>query len=1065
MNGVDQTHFGPGARWQVGRWGHDLYQNMIFGGVWSSRLRNAMTDGASTPAAVSSTIIVPADGTYKVWAKYECPPNFNYAFGIRIEDTGRTVFDKTYGLINAEKHYSFNDKPMSGNLYWSWGMDHDAAEGYNVPLKKGTYKVTLYKAPNPAPAGARSVDAILITSDLSNVSAPQFPRYPLLDELRRANHAYFRFRNKSNQPIKIGWNHFGHRPPDYYNAAYREQVKFYDASGKQLPTPANNTGDWPDAIPAGGTSVWYDLGPTMNTESGSPFALKAVKPEVKVESYSQMLSWGDSLPFGVDVALAPDVKKIVKSFELGARESELTFVVQPDLYRKDGVEYSKKIVDIYNDVTQQLNAEPRLGPIPQKLRIFAGTGGPAYSGAGSASALGWDFEIAQNFRHALGLNTPPLFDIYPDASSKQALDAVKQWSASRGGLVPQSYIAQFTSGIPKDVPALTQKIIALGLKDDLHYLSYGDEIGLPSVDVSDAAQVEKFRAYVKAQGETPQSLGVENWDQVKPLNALSSAVAVQIGVLPQGTTTDDAHTAKLKRLYWYSNLFNLNYGLDVFAEKTRQLKAAIGPQAQTTANLGSMHPFYWMNQDSFIDGFKHGAMTLAWSEDYTYCQPEASRLVADFEVSYLRKGASYHDTPMQFYCMPHWPGNTPQHLLQNAVMLWANNVKDLDWFNASPDAWVTENYIAYRGGLPMWKMLRTVSGMAGLIEDDLIPARPASTPVAMILSRSSDIWETEGKGQGSIAPGTTATNVSQEERKALWDALRLAGYRVDFVTEDDIKDGLLKNYKVAYLCGQNLDHNCVPNLKAWVRNGGVLYATAGAARKDEFDEPTTALDEVLGRGAENSYERYRGPLRAKIELPFEKPKDQILLGAKTLNVLCSEEKFGAMPGAEVLGRYKSDNSPAFVKNRFGQGVAYYTGALPGQAFIQKAIPLRPMGKGGDESNMSHFEPIDYDVVARDAILRPLQDSDIAPDVTPHHRNVVTGRLASTRSTVVPVVNLAEQHDGPLENLEIKVSNLPKAPRKVWSAFHKNGVPFKPVGNDVVLTLPALQSADVIVLSY
>ena len=34
MTGVVQNKFGPGKGWQVGRWGEDLYQNMIFGGVW-----------------------------------------------------------------------------------------------------------------------------------------------------------------------------------------------------------------------------------------------------------------------------------------------------------------------------------------------------------------------------------------------------------------------------------------------------------------------------------------------------------------------------------------------------------------------------------------------------------------------------------------------------------------------------------------------------------------------------------------------------------------------------------------------------------------------------------------------------------------------------------------------------------------------------------------------------------------------------------------------------------------------------------------------------------------------
>jgi len=33
---------------------------------------------------------------------------------------------------------------------------------------------------------------------------------------------------------------------------------------------------------------------------------------------------------------------------------------------------------------------------------------------------------------------------------------------------------------------------------------------------------------------------------------------------------------------------------------------------QTSANLGGMHPFYWMHQAAFIDSFKGNAMSLTY---------------------------------------------------------------------------------------------------------------------------------------------------------------------------------------------------------------------------------------------------------------------------------------------------------------------------------------------------------------------------------------------------------------------------------------------------------------------
>ena len=1052
MHGVAQDRFGPAPGWQVGRWGKDLYQNMIFGGVWASGMRTAMTDAGTGPAEAYSDIDVPTDGTYKVWAKYECPPFFNYAFGVRIDPLdvrGKPVFDKVYGLIDAAKHYSFNNQLIKGSLYWSWGIDHDAAEGYEVPLSKGRYRVTLYKTANPEPAGARSVDALLITSDLSELSSPHLPRYPMLDELRRANHVYFRFRNLSDTPEHISWNHWGHRYPDYYQAQYRDLVRFYDANGQLLPD-TRKTGDWPIPIAPGQASVWYDLGPTMNTESSSPYWMRAL-PAVALPNAGIATP---NLPFAVDIALQPDEKHIVKSFALGAGETELTLLVQPDLNRPDGVQYTKKLVDVYADITNQLNAAPRLGPVPKKLKLFGETSGPR-----PTNELSWDFDTTQAFRDALGLNT-----IEANMYNKKYIDAMAKWHQPRGGLIERSLVRQHSTDIPRVVAEVNQ-----GVQDNFYALSFGDEIGLPPADAKDPKAVAAFQDYIRAQGETAQSLGLASWDQVKPLGSLSADVAVRIGVLPQGEATTDSGAKSLKRLFWYSSHYADEQGIAALAAKTRDLKAALGDQVQTTCNLGGMMPFFWMPQSAFIESFKGNAMSLAWTEDYTYCQPEASRLVVDFEAAYLRKGASYHDTPMMFYCMPHYPGNSPEHLMQNAVLEWAQNVKDLDWFVAGPDGWSTENYVTYRNGMPIFQALRTLSGMAGLIEDDLLPARPNKTPVAMLLSQSSDVWETEGNSQNDIRPAengqpaTVATNVTQEERKNIWYALRLAGYRVDFVTEADVRDGLLKNYNVVYMSGQNLDRKAASILKQWVHDGGALMATAGAARKDEFDEPLTTLDEVLGRGAQTSYRRYRGPLRAKMELLFEKPLDRVQTARASMDALCSKETFAPDVAAQVLGRYATDNSAAWVLNRYGQGNAYYTGTLPGEAFVQKSLPVVPMGKGGPETNSSQFEPVDYNEAARAMILRPLTDLNLPPDVTIGHRSVVAGRLSSARSTVIPLVNLAQQHDGQLKDLSIVVDGIAAKPARVWSCFHRKGIPFTWQGGRLSITLPTLDAVDVVVI--
>ncbi len=1012
MVGVNRNAYGPGKMWQIGRWGYDLYQNMTFGGVWASRLQTAMTDEKDNLAEIKTRITVPQDDRYKLWVKYECVPFFNYAFRVRILDSSKNeVFNKIYGLVTSEKHFCFTDKVQRGSLYWQWGIDHDAAEGYEVELKKGAYTLVISKTHNPQPAGPRSIDAILLTNDLSEVSAPKYPRYPLLDELRRADHVYFRFRNLSEKPIRIKWNHWNHRYPDFYTPQYKDLVRFYDEKGNPVAKEGMKyTGDWPDPIEPGKSSVWYDLGPTMNTESTSPYVFKAISVDGSIKNPE----------FAVDIALFPDEKKILKSFKIGPGEEELTILVQPDLHRKEGLQYTKKLVDIFKELTDVLNKEKRIGPIPKKIKLFANTGVVTWPPSD------WAFEYEQAFRLALGINTLPYVE------NGEKAKKIIEWWKDKGGIIERSYSYHHSQDIPKVVKYVKGK----NLEPYFYFLSYGDEIGLPSLKSDDPKFIEDFRNFLRKFGETPQSLGCDSWENVKPVNFPSTEIAVQIGVV-----SDKKEAAKveqtMKKLYWYSVLFQEEIGIRDFASKTNQLKKELGEIVHTSANLGGMHPFYWVHQQSFIEAFKRGAMSLAWSEDYTYCMPEASTLVVDFLASYLRKGASYNDNPMMFYCMPHWPGCPPDLLLKNAVLLWANNVKDLDFFSAGIDAFMTENYIAYRGGLPTFKTIRTISGMAGLIEDHLIPARPEKTPVAMLLSQASDVWELEGKSQWDVKPGSEPTNIFQEERKNIWYCLRKAGYRVDFITENDVKEGLLDNYRVLYVIGQNIERKAAEKIKKWVENGGIIFATFSAARKDEFDQPVDILDNVFGRGKQIFYHKYKGPMRAKLELLFENPIERIMFNGKSLDVLCNKEVFEVLPASEVIARYCSDGLPAWIKTRYGNGISYYGGTLPGQTYIKNGLMFLPCGKGGISQKFCHFgagnQEAMIDSLSEELITLPLKENGIMPDVIVT-RGVVAGRLKSEKSLVIPLVNLSGKE---IKNLKIEVLNTDIELKKVWSCFYRD----------------------------
>ena len=60
--------------------------------------------------------------------------------------------------------------------------------------------------------------------------------------------------------------------------------------------------------------------------------------------------------------------------------------------------------------------------------------------------------------------------------------------------------------------------------------------------------------------------------------------------------------------------------------------------------------------------------------------------------------------------------------------------------------------------------------------------------------------------------------------------------------ERQVERGGLAEYSVCYLSGPNLTRAAAAKLKSWVEGGGVLFLTAGAASRDEYNRRLDAFD-------------------------------------------------------------------------------------------------------------------------------------------------------------------------------------------------------------------------------
>lgn len=234
------TPQGPG--WQVTHQ-NDSYGSHTYGGMWVTHGAGLGAAADSAGAAAVQQVQVPAAGQYRVWSKYQTPPYFQYLHKIEIIQNGKTVFSHIYGRAGTLRLWSFSG--TSDELWWPWGVDHDAAEApaTMVALKKGTAEIRLTTVEPAQPAGDRFIDFVLLTTNPNDTYEGYQPyriATPFALEALAATRLYLRFENASGEPARLSITRAGHFQPQYGSA--------------RLEVPEKD-------VAAGQWSEWTNIGP------------------------------------------------------------------------------------------------------------------------------------------------------------------------------------------------------------------------------------------------------------------------------------------------------------------------------------------------------------------------------------------------------------------------------------------------------------------------------------------------------------------------------------------------------------------------------------------------------------------------------------------------------------------------------------------------------------------------------------------------------------------------------------------------------------------------------------
>ncbi|MFO0825207.1 MAG: hypothetical protein U0792_19160 [Gemmataceae bacterium] len=421
----------------------DSYGSHTYGGMWMTHGGCLGAPADSVDSVASQTVTVKEGGTFRVWSKYQAPPYFNYLHKIEILQDGKVVFSQVYGKKGTDRLWSFSG--VSDELWWPWGIDHDAAEApkTTVDLKLGTAEIRLVALANAKPAGDRFIDFIVLTKNLKDEYQgfkPYTVGSPFTLEALAASKLWVRFQNASDKPARLTVSRAGHYQPNYGGAT------------TTLPEPANPKAKDVPTVAPGQWSEWINIGPfcrlvhdeglTVNLPGAKEFPLQFARDAAGKDIVGDMKAVsGEPVVVPIDV-MWNKTARVKPSREL-ARE----IIEQSKTWRR--ANGAKK---------------------PTELLYYG--------------AFGGNEDWVHDLKSTLGYNTQ-----LPE----------KYAPVKRSALHAHSHnIAE--------IEAFAKKLTD---KENLRVLSFGDEISLGAINYKDPKLQEKFRAWLKAKGITKAELGVE----------------------------------------------------------------------------------------------------------------------------------------------------------------------------------------------------------------------------------------------------------------------------------------------------------------------------------------------------------------------------------------------------------------------------------------------------------------------------------------------------------------------------------------------------------------------------
>ena len=312
-----------------------------------------------------------------------------------------------------------------------------------------------------------------------------------------------------------------------------------------------------------------------------------------------------------------------------------------------------------------------------------------------------------------------------------------------------------------------------------------------------------------------------------------------------------------------------------------------------------------------------------------------------------------------------------------------------------------------------------------------------------------------------LAPGTQLLTCIQvgAAKRGLYVSILNQQVPLDFIVGQEASDGTLGRYKVLYLTDNHVSRAASARIAGWVKNGGKLFATAGAGLLDEANQPNTVLRELLGvEQAELVMPVDQQVQFIKQDTAFVKAIENVTMagpeGGMSFPVFGIVSKIKAGREAQIRGTFE-DQSPAIIARKVGKGDTVYCAFLPSLSYFRPAIPMKPLDRGSTDDAMSHFIPTEFD--ANVGRLIGSATAEVVPPVVSGARLVEPSLIQSKRGTAIVLANWSGQ---PIKELTLTANT--RLPRKA-SLASGGAVKKKKEGGKRIYTFDLEIAGDVLIL--